>query len=139
MIVLDTNVVSELMRRKPDPHVVGWVDQQDANTTFVTATTVAELFYGVARLPDGKRKRELTGRAEATVTEDFKQRILPFDDVAARHCADIVVHRERAGRPISTAAAEIASICRSHGAGLATRNVIDFNDTGITVTNPWSS
>jgi predicted nucleic acid-binding protein len=133
VIVLDTNVVSELMRPEPDAAVLDWVDRQPGAEIYLTAITVAELLYGVARLPDGQRKLDLAER------DDFEHRIAPFDETAAAHYADIVVHRERTGRPISTADAQIAATCRSHGALLATRNVADFTDTGVLMVNPWMS
>lgn len=138
MIVLDTNVVSELMRGEPAGAVVGWVDAQPGDEVFLTAVTLAELLYGIARLPDGRRKTTLAGLLEAMVVEDFEHRIASFDETAAGHHVDIVVRRERAGRPISTADAQIAAICRSHDAVLATRNTRDFTDTGIIVVNPWT-
>ena len=138
MIVLDTNVVSELMRPTPAIEVVDWVANQLVSESYLTAITLGELLYGVARLPDGRRKIELAELIDAMVTDDFEHRVAPFDETAAAHYADIVVRRERSGRPISTADAQIAAICRSHGAVLATRNVDDFTDTGISVVNPWT-
>ena len=138
MIVLDTNVVSELMRVAPAELVVEWVDRHSSVEVHLTAITVAELLYGVARLPDGQRKAALAVLVEAMLIEDFDHRVIPFDEAAAAHYADIVVRRERSGRPISTADAQIAATCRSHGAMLATRNVDDFTDTGIVVTDPWA-
>ena len=137
MIVLDTNVVSELMRAAPAEDVVDWVDRQPAIDVHLTAVTVAELLYGVARLPDGIRKTELAEQVEGMLNEDFDHRVVPFDETAAAHYADIVVRRERAGRPIGMADAQIAATCRSHGAVLATRNIDDFADTGINIVNPW--
>jgi toxin FitB len=137
VIVLDTNVVSELMRLKPAAAVLDWVDRQPADETYLTAITVAELLYGVARLPDGQRNTDLAVRVEALLAEDFEHRILAFDETAAAHYADIVVRREQLGRPISTADAQIAATCRSHGALLATRNVDDFIDTALEIVNPW--
>ena len=139
MIVLDTNVVSELMRPEPEVVVVEWVDRQVADDVYVTAVTLAELLYGIARLPAGRRKSTLAELLEAMVVEDFDHRVVAFDATAAAHYADIVVGRERAGRPISAADAQIAAVCRSHHAVLATRNVDDFTKTGITVVNPWTS
>lgn len=136
MIVLDTDVVSELMRTEPDAAVLGWVDSQPTDRLFITATTVAQLFYGVTRLADGRRKRELAGIIEAVVEEDFVDRVVAFDDVAACHYADIAAGRERAGRPISMADAQIAAICRSHAAIVATRDVGDFAGTGVAVLDP---
>jgi predicted nucleic acid-binding protein len=138
MIVLDTNVVSELMRDVPAELVVGWVDRQPSVDLHLSAITVAELLYGVARLPEGRRKTELARLIEAMLSDDFDHRVVAFDETAAAHYADIVVRRERAGRPISTADAQIAATCRSHGAALATRNVDDFADTGVTVNDPWA-
>lgn len=139
MIVLDTNVVSELMQKAPEPRVVSWVDRFSASDVLVTAVTAAELMYGVARLPDGRRKRELHIKVEGLLTEDFQDQILPFDAPAATRYAEIVASRERAGRPISMADAQIAAICRTWSAGLATRNVDDFVDTGVDAVNPWDA
>ncbi|HMJ02322.1 MAG TPA: type II toxin-antitoxin system VapC family toxin [Conexibacter sp.] len=137
MIVLDTNVLSELMRRRPATRVVRWVDGQDASALAITAVTVAELLYGVARLADGARKAELAAAVNALVQEDFSGRVLSFDAVAAVHYAELVVERDRNGRPISLADGQIAAICRSHDARLATRNVRDFEATGIAILDPW--
>jgi predicted nucleic acid-binding protein len=138
MIVWDTNVVSELMRPEPSAQVVEWTDRQSVDEVFITAITVAELLYGIGRLPTGRRRNELFESFEGMVTEDFERRVLPFDGVAAVHYADIVVERERIGRPISMADAQIAAICRSHGAAVATRNVDDFADVGVDIVNPWT-
>ncbi len=137
MIVLDTNVVSELMRPAPAEAVVAWVDAQPPVELFLTSVTIAELLYGVGRLAEGARKVELAGMIEAMLVEDFDDRIIGFDSAAAAHYADVVVRRERAGRPISMADALVAATCRSHGAILATRNVDDFDETGLTIANPW--
>ena len=133
MIVLDTNVVSELMRAAPAVAVVEWIDRQPAEEVWLTAITLGELLYGVARLPDGRRKAELAASVEAMLAEDLDHRVATFDEAAAGHYADVVVVRERTGRPISAADAQIAAICRSHGALLATRNVEDFANTGVTL------
>ncbi len=137
MIVLDTNVVSELMRHAPEAGVARWVDRFPAENVFVTAVTAAELRYGVARLPAGRRKRELFAKVDGLLAEDFQDQVLPFDGLAATHYAEIVAARERAGRPISMADAQTAAICRNWSADLATRNVNDFLDTGVHVLNPW--
>lgn len=138
MIVLDTNVLSELMRRRPAARVVRWVDQQDASALAITAVTVAELLYGVARLADGARKTELAAAVDALVQEDFPGRVLPFDVDAAGYYAELVAEREREGRPISNADGQIAAICRSHGATVVTRSVRDFDGVGIGVFDPWT-
>ena len=137
MIVLDTNVVSELMRPHADTSVMDWVDRQHAGDLWLTVVTLAELLYGIGRLPDGRRKADLATRLDAMIAEDLDHRIAVFDATAASHYADIVVTRERAGRPISTADAQTAAICRSHGAQLATGKIDDFAATGITIANPW--
>ena len=137
MIVLDTNVVSELMRPRGEAHVIAWADEQPADRVYLTAVTTAELRYGVARMPDGRRKTDLADRLQRTIAEEFASRILSFDDNAAALYAAIVMGRERRGLPISMADAQIAAICRHHGAGLATRNTKDFAHTGIDVIYPW--
>jgi predicted nucleic acid-binding protein len=139
VIVLDTNVVSELIRKAPEPRVLSWVDRFSASDVLITAITAAELMYGVARTAQGRRKQELHTKVEGVLTEDFEDQILPFDTRAAMYYAEIVVSRERAGRPISMADAQIAAICRNWNAGLATRNVDDFIDTGVDVVNPWDA
>lgn len=139
MIVLDTNVISELMRRRPAARVVEWVDEQDASALAITAITVAELLYGVARLKDGAHKAKLASAVHVLVREDFAERVLPFDVAAAEHYAVLVSEREQPGRPVSTADGQIAAICRNHGARLATRNVRDFEATGIAVLDPWTA
>ncbi|ACU97361.1 type II toxin-antitoxin system VapC family toxin [Saccharomonospora viridis] len=139
MIVLDTNVVSELLRRAPDAGVVAWVDRLPVESVFITAVTAAELRYGVARLPDGRRKQVLDVKIGELLTEDFEDRVLPFDTGSAAHYATIVAARERAGSPISAADAQIAAICRYYRARLATRNVGDFVGTGVELINPWEA
>jgi predicted nucleic acid-binding protein len=139
VIVLDTNVISELMRPRGDPHVLAWVDELPAGDVHLTAVTTAELRYGVLRLPDGHRKLELAERIQRCLAEDFAGRILSFDDDASAHYADIVVGRERRGLPISMADAQIAAICRYHAARLATRGTKDFAYTGIDVIDPWQT
>lgn len=139
MIVLDTNVLSELMRPEPEPAVVAWMDRQDPSTLFLTAITVAEILYGIARLPGGKRKASLRELGAAVLDEDFAGRILSFDETAAVCYADVVCERQRSGRPISMADAQIAAICRTlKGVTLATRNTLDFEDIGLDLTNPWT-
>lgn len=138
MILLDTNVLSELLRPAPEPRVVAWVGQQ-ADDLALTAITAAELLAGVAALPEGRR-RTLLGHQVVTVLEDYDSRgsIVPFDLDAATHYADVLSRRRRAGRPISTPDAQIAAICRARDASLATRNVRDVEGTGIpAIINPW--
>jgi len=137
VIVLDTNVISELARQTPDPGVLSWLDSLDISEVATTAVTAAELRYCVARLPEGHRKRELTVVIRGILTEDFHGRVLPFDERASARYADIVAGRERIGRPIGVADAQIAAISRDVGATLATRNTADFEETGIELIDPW--
>ena len=139
MIVLDTNVVSELMRKEPDRNVLAWVDQCPADLVFLTAITVAELLYGIARLPEGARRDLLTTKTRELFGGEFSGRILAFTGSAAVDYAKIVAARERRGRPIGMADAQIAAICLLHGAELLTRNVKDFADTDVRVFNPWQA
>jgi predicted nucleic acid-binding protein len=139
VIILDTNVISELTRINPEPNVVAWLDSQPAADVVTTAITAAELLYGVAHLPAGRRRTALAETIDALINEDFRGRVQPFDGLAAEQYAAVVVSREKKGRPISTADAQIAAICRVHSAGLATRNTGDFTDTGIGLINPWNA
>jgi toxin FitB len=136
MIILDTNVVSELMRPAPAPVVLAWLRQQTGSNLFTTAITAAEIRYGIARLPNGKRRDDLAHAASEVFTA-FPDQVLPFDDAAASAYADLVAQRERLGAPIDGFDGQIAAICHSHHAMLATRNVKDFHHTGITTTDPW--
>jgi toxin FitB len=137
VIVLDTNVISELARQVPDPGALTWLDSLEISEVATTAVTAAELRYGVARLPDSHRKRELAVVIRGLLTEDFYGRVLPFDERASVRYADIVTGRKRIGRPIGVADAQIAAICRDSGAILATRNTADFEETGIELIDPW--
>lgn len=137
MIVLDTNVLSELMRSVPAQQVIAWVDAQPASDLVVTSITVAEILYGIARMDDGKRKQTLHSLALAMFAEDFAGNVLPFDLAAAEHYAELVAQSEAAGRAVEMADAQIAAICRVHGASLATRNVRDFDRFGISIIDPW--
>ena len=138
MIVLDTNVVSELMRNEPSPAVEAWVRARSANELCTTSVTLAEVGYGIARLPEGHRKALLEAAAKA-VFAAFPEQVLAFEAAAARQYGHVVDHRDRAGAPIEGFDAQIASICRAHDAALATRNVKDFADTGIMLIDPWQS
>lgn len=138
MIVLDTNVLSELMRPEPAGAVLDWIDAQADDDLFISAITMAEILHGIARLPGGRRKDGLHAQAMAMFEEDFADHILPFDAQAAQHYARLVAAREASGKPIALADAQIAAICREQKAGLATRNVKDFVDTGVSIINPWS-
>jgi predicted nucleic acid-binding protein len=138
MIVLDTNVLSEIMKPIPEPRVLSWVDSVPTRATAIIAVTVAEILYGVGRLPHGARRRKLLLAAEKILAEDFRDRILAFDADAAIEYATLVVEREAAGQPISMADAQIAAVCRVHQCTLATRNLKDFERTGVPTVNPWN-
>lgn len=138
MFAIDTNVASELMRPKPMPAVAAWVAGRDAEDIYLTAVSEAELLYGIAIIPAGKRKNTLEAAMNRWLDQGFRDRILPFDSAAARAYAEIAADRRRAGRPISEADCQIAAICRSREAALVTRNVRDFEDTRVRVVDPWS-
>ena len=137
MIVLDTNVLSELMKAAPAPSVVEWVSSQPASRLFITAITQGEILYGIGLLPEGKRRNCIAIVATAMFAEDFNDRILAFNADAAPAYADIAVGRRSRGRPISQFDAQIAAIARSSGAAVATRNVADFEGCGVDLINPW--
>lgn len=137
MIVLDTNVVSELMRAQPDAAVLRWMDAQSPTSLWLNSVVVSELLYGVAKLPKGKRKEQLILAVAAMVDEDFAGRVLSFDVEAAAEYASLVVMRENTGLSVSMADAQIAAICLSQGATLATRNTKHFEGLGLTLINPW--
>jgi len=136
VIIVDTNVVSELMRPSPSRQVRNWVSAQAPGELCTTAITVAEIRYGLERLADGRRKQSLLSAA-TEVFAAFSDYIQPFDADAAIWYATIVARRDRLGLPIDGFDAQIAAICRIRGAALATRNAKDFRETGIDVIDPW--
>ena len=138
MILLDTNVISELMRPLPEPRVVQWLDTRTEFDLWISAITVAEIRLGIALLPEGRRKDLLTDLAEQTFREDFSEQCLPFDCEAAGEYALIVAERNRKGRPVSVEDAQIAAVARTAGLKLATRNTKDFSGIhGLALVNPW--
>ena len=138
MIVLDTNVVSELMRDEPRAEVLVWLDGRPSRELFVTAVTEAEVRAGIAFLPAGERRRGIAEAADRLLGGLFAGRVLPFDSGAARVYTEVAAARRTAGRPVSLADGQIAAIARSRGMALATRNVRDFADTGVDLVNPWA-
>ena len=136
MIILDTDVASELMKASPSPVVRDWVRARRGEELYTTAITLAEIHYGIERLPAGRR-RDLLKATVADIFAAFEDQVLPFDAAAAAHYPMIVCRRDRAGLPINGFDAQIASICHIHDAALATRNRKDFEDTGIDVIDPW--
>ncbi|KGJ23449.1 type II toxin-antitoxin system VapC family toxin [Paracoccus sanguinis] len=139
MIILDTNVVSELLRPAPEQRVVAWLAGLDGAGVYLTTITEAELRLGVAILPEGRRRDELAEMIDRIIREDFAGRILPFDSRAAEAFAAIAAARRAIGRPILHADCQIAAIARVHGASVATRNMPDFTDCGIDLINPWKT
>ena len=139
MIILDTNVISELIRAAPDPGVRAWVNSIPTTQIGTTSITAAELYYGVARLPAGQRRQQLAVAVSALLNDVLRGRVAPFDERAARRYADVITGRERAGRPIEVLDAQIAAICRELGAVLATRNIKDFEETGVELIDPWQT
>ncbi len=139
MILLDTNVLSELIRPAPERAVERWLADQPPASVFICAVTEAELRYGVALLPLGHRRSVLAAAIDAMLEVDFAGRVLPFDSASAIAFAQIAAGRRLAGRPISQADAQIAAVAQSRGAALATRNVPDFESCGIEVVNPWET
>jgi toxin FitB len=138
VIVLDTNVLSEALKPLPSSVVLRWLAAQEKGMVFTTAITTAEILYGIESLPAGRRRAQLSAAVEKIFFENFRGRILPFDDEASRTFAKIVAKRDATGRPISQFDAMIAAIAQSHGAALATRNARDFDRCGIQILNPWT-
>jgi len=137
MILLDTNVISEMMRPQPEEVALAWIARQLSRDIYTTSITKAEIFYGIALLPDGRRKRSLVFDAQRMFIEDFGGRILPFDEDAATHFAEIAAGRRRAGAPLDVPDMQIAAIASVNGAAVATRNVADFEGCGVAIINPW--
>ena len=137
MILLDTNIISELLRKTPEPKVALWLAAQQSSDIYLSAVSEAELRLGVAIMPPGHWRAALAGMVNGILQEDFRARILPFDHAAAVAYADVASDRRAAGRPISQFDCQIAAIARSNGATVATRNVRDFESCGIAIIDPW--
>lgn len=137
MIILDTNVVSELMAEAGDPGIAFWLDQQTVESVWITAITVFEIRYGLALLADGRRKSRLLELFATLLSTEFANRILNFDRAAAEECAVLYAARRQQGRPVEVRDAMIAGIARARRSTLATRNSKDFMDMGIALVNPW--
>jgi predicted nucleic acid-binding protein len=137
MIVLDTNVISELMRPLPHPAVLAWIAEQPRATLYTTSVNQAEILYGIEALSDGRRRRALADAATAMFVDDFAGRVLSFGADAARHYAVIVAMRRKSGNPIEAFDALIAATARAAGAGVATRDMTGFDECGVAVIDPW--
>jgi predicted nucleic acid-binding protein len=138
VLVLDTNVISELILAKPSPTVIATLARIPTSSLATTAITEAELRFGVARLPYGRRREQLGESIEAALAIDLRGQVLPFDSAAAVAFGELLASRQQDGRPMATFDAMIASICLSVGAALATRNTRHFQDCGIELIDPWS-
>ena len=139
MIVVDTNVISELMRGEPHPAVLAWVGAQPRAQLYTTYVNQAEILYGIGALPKGRRRAALAAAAEAMFAEDFAGRILPFEAHAAARYPDIVLARRQAGNPIEKFDALIAATALAAGASIATRDTGGFAGCGLTVIDPWTT
>ena len=136
MIVLDTNVLSEPLKTRPDPKVLAWLDAQAAETLYLSTISYAELRFGVLKMPDGKRRNDLAAQIDRAL-ELFKDRILEFNVKAAEQLAQIGARCMKMGKPATAPDAYIAAIAAAHGFSVATRNVDHFKHTGVRVINPW--
>jgi predicted nucleic acid-binding protein len=139
MFLLDTNVLSTLMSATPAPEVAAWVSGQPVEHLFTAAICQAEILSGLAIMPDGRRRQDLEAAARAMFEDDFEGRVLPFNMAAAVTYADIFAARRRVGRPTATVDLMIASVARSQGISVVTRNVADFDECGVGVVNLWTS
>lgn len=139
MIVLDTNVLSDAMRAAPAPQVQAWLAAQPPGQLYTTAIAEAELLFGAALLPQGRRRQGIELAIQRLFAEDFAGRVLGFDQAAAAHYAWIAALRRKAGRPIASFDAQIAAIARAAGFAVATRNTADFADLGLHLIDPWAA
>jgi predicted nucleic acid-binding protein len=139
VIVLDTNVLSALMRTKPDAVVVEWLDRQPADSIWVTSITVFEARFGLARLPNGKRRRSLERAFDRVLTEDVSSRVLSLDEMAAATAGQLAAERQRAGRVVDLRDTLIAGIAQARRATIATRNTRHFEGLDVPVVDPWQS
>ena len=137
MIVLDTDVLSELIKPAPMRAVTEWVASQPATSIYTTSITQAEILHGIMLMPSGKRRSSIEAAVEGMFSQDLGGRVLPFGSDAAHHYARIAATRRRAGRPISHFDAQIAAIARSTGSAVATRNISDFQGCGVKLIDPW--
>jgi predicted nucleic acid-binding protein len=137
MILLDTNVISEMMRERPEPAVSAWLDKQPEEELWTASVVLAELLSGIDLMPAGRKQRVLRNAVEGMIAEDFRGRILNFDLPAARYYGQILSFRQGMGRRIREMDAQIAAIAKVHGAELATRNIPDFEHCGVSLVNPW--
>jgi predicted nucleic acid-binding protein len=137
MIILDTNVLSAMVRPRPDKDVVAWLDKQARSSMWITSVTIFEIQFGLQILPVGKKRSLLTRAFESVLTDDIGGRVAPFDTTAAEHSAELMASRHKKGRPVELRDTMIAGIVLACHATLATRNVPHFEDLSVPVVNPW--
>lgn len=137
MILLDTNVISELMKPQPNQNVIRWIDRNNCLRLFVSTVTIAEISYGLHALPQGQRRNLLEHAFNKTIQLAFQHRILAFDEAAAHSYGKIMAERKAKGRPFGVPDGQIAAIAHSKGFSLATRNERDFMACGLEIINPW--
>lgn len=137
MIVIDTNIISEIMRPQPDDSVITWLDQQDTSTLYVTTISIAEIRYGLEILPEGGRKQRMTHQFNAYIKHAFEARVLDFTLDAANQYAAFMAYRRKVGLPMSMADGQIAAIASVYHFAVATRNTKDFAECGLTLMNPF--
>ena len=137
MIILDTNVLSELMRRVPDPAVLAWLDRQPPMSIWITTITLFECQFGLALMPTGRRRQALETSFAALLAEDLDKRVLAFDTEAAAQAATLAAQRQLAGQLVDIRDTQIAGIAQSRRATLATRNLNHFEGLSVPVVNPW--
>ncbi len=138
MILLDTNVVSEVMKASPSENVIAWLNEQESSKLFISAITIGEIVYGLRILPEGKRRSGLCEKLEQFIALAFDQRALAYDESAARAYGELMGHRRALGRPMSVPDGQIAAIARSNHLAVATRNVLDFENCGVDVIDPFA-
>lgn len=137
MILIDTNIISEIMGHSPAPNVLNWVNNQNSLSLFISTITLAEINYGLRIMPVGQRKNKLSDRFAYFIAQAFEQRVLSFDEDAAFDYAEIMGHKKEMGKPMSVPDGQIAAIARSNDLKIATRNIHDFEECGLTIINPF--
>lgn len=138
MIILDTNIISEIMKKSPSLHVMQWFDQQVPHNLFITISTIAEVNYGLQVLASGKKRNHLQAAFDQSIQQAFAYRVLSFDEDSAIFYGKLMAHRKKLGRPLSVCDGQIAAIACTHGFAVATRNMKDFYDCNIELINPFS-
>jgi hypothetical protein len=139
MIIIDTNIISEMMKPSPVTAVLNWFNEQEAMSLYLTTITIGEIGYGIRALPDGKRRRLLAEGFEALVKVAFQNRILGFDEASARRYGDIMGSRKEMGYPLASLDGQIIAIALANTFAVATRNIRDFEYCGLTIINPFDA